>query len=77
MSVIVRRPKTRSPMTQPDGGYEESHGYGPSHGGPTGPGDAPATPDAPDRRPSNPSRRRPQGGKKGAAFASSHPVTGA
>jgi hypothetical protein len=27
---------------QPDKGYEESHGYGPSHGGPTGPGDAPA-----------------------------------
>jgi hypothetical protein len=28
---------------QPDAGYEESHGYGPSHGGPSGPGDAPAT----------------------------------
>jgi len=27
-----------------DLGYGESHGYGPSHGGPTGPGDAPATP---------------------------------
>lgn len=27
---------------QPDLGYGESHGYGPAHGGPTGPGDAPA-----------------------------------
>lgn len=27
-----------------DLGYNESHGYGPSHGGPTGPGDAPADP---------------------------------
>jgi hypothetical protein len=27
----------------PDLGYGESHGYGPAHGGPTGPGDAPAT----------------------------------
>lgn len=25
-----------------DLGYGESHGYGPAHGGPTGPGDAPA-----------------------------------
>jgi hypothetical protein len=25
-----------------DQGYNESHGYGPSHGGPTSPGDAPA-----------------------------------
>lgn len=25
-----------------DLGYGKSHGYGPSHGGPTGPGDAPA-----------------------------------
>lgn len=27
-----------------DLGYGKSHGYGPAHGGPTGPGDAPATP---------------------------------
>src|SRR4051812_41460923 len=27
---------------EPDLGYGESHGYGPAHGGPTGPGDAPA-----------------------------------
>jgi len=26
-----------------DLGYGESHGYGPAHGGPTGPGDAPAS----------------------------------
>lgn len=31
---------------EPDQGYNESHGYGPSHGGPTSPGDAPAA-DAP------------------------------
>jgi hypothetical protein len=29
---------------EPDLGYGESHGYGPAHGGPTGPGDAPAAP---------------------------------
>lgn len=28
--------------TQPDAGYGKSHGYGPAHGGPSGPGDAPA-----------------------------------
>ncbi len=27
---------------EPDQGYNESHGYGPSHGGPTSPGDSPA-----------------------------------
>jgi hypothetical protein len=27
----------------PDGGYGASHGYGPAHGGPTGPSDAPAS----------------------------------
>jgi len=27
---------------EPDLGYGESHGYGPAHGGPSGPGDAPA-----------------------------------
>jgi len=31
------------PAAEPDLGYGESHGYGPAHGGPTGPGDAPAT----------------------------------
>lgn len=28
-----------------DQGYNESHGYGPAHGGPTSPGDAPAADD--------------------------------
>lgn len=27
---------------EPDQGFNESHGYGPSHGGPTSPGDSPA-----------------------------------
>lgn len=32
-----------TPMpVEPDQGYGESHGYGPAHGGPTGPADAPA-----------------------------------
>jgi hypothetical protein len=35
-----------SDAREADLGYNESHGYGPSHGGPTGPGDAPAV-DAP------------------------------
>ena len=26
-----------------DNGYDRSHGYGPAHGGPTSPGDAPAS----------------------------------
>jgi len=30
------------PLREPDLGYGESHGYGPAHGGPSGPGDAPA-----------------------------------
>jgi hypothetical protein len=45
------RPKggQSSDAREADLGYNESHGYGPSHGGPTGPGDAPAvdTPAAP------------------------------
>ena len=45
----MKRPRKRPAAppeklgAQPDGGYEKSHGYGPSHGGPSGPGDAPAT----------------------------------
>lgn len=42
---------------EPDLGYGESHGYGPAHGGPTGPGDAPATeitaPKAAPEKPAN------------------------
>ena len=50
-----RRAKRRKVRAAPEGpparareeveanlGYGESHGYGPAHGGPTGPGDAPA-----------------------------------
>ena len=33
---------TASDKQEADLGYGKSHGYGPSHGGPTGPGDAPA-----------------------------------
>jgi len=35
---------------EPDLGYGESHGYGPAHGGPSGPGDAPADEPAADRQ---------------------------
>ena len=37
-----RKLRVRPEAPQPEGGYERSHGYGPSHGGPSGPGDAPA-----------------------------------
>jgi hypothetical protein len=42
--VMSKRRKlpVRTETPQPEGGYEKSHGYGPSHGGPSGPGDAPA-----------------------------------
>jgi hypothetical protein len=40
--------KPRSSPTEadrePDHGFDRSHGYGPGHGGPTGPGDVPAEP---------------------------------
>jgi hypothetical protein len=39
----VKQPSTSVPV-EADLGYNESHGYGPAHGGPTGPGDAPADP---------------------------------
>jgi hypothetical protein len=45
--TVSRKHKPAGPPAekpQPDSGYEESHGYGPSHGGPSGPGDAPAEP---------------------------------
>jgi hypothetical protein len=37
--------KRKHPLPPPapdDDGFGESHGYGPSHGGPSGPGDVPA-----------------------------------
>lgn len=40
---------------EPDLGYGESHGYGPAHGGPSGPGDAPA-----DEAPAPPSAPPPE-----------------
>jgi hypothetical protein len=42
-SMKARRKVLAVPAkTQPDAGYGKSHGYGPAHGGPSGPGDAPA-----------------------------------
>ena len=35
------RPSKLTPQEK-DAGYNESHGYGPGHGGPSGPGDAPS-----------------------------------
>lgn len=32
----------KQPTHERDQGFNESHGYSPGHGGPTGPGDAPA-----------------------------------
>jgi hypothetical protein len=34
-------PRATPTPAEPDLGFGESHGYGPAHGGPTGPGDAP------------------------------------
>jgi hypothetical protein len=34
-----------------DQGFGESHGYSPSHGGPSGPGDAPADPEKTPAKP--------------------------
>lgn len=45
-AAIKRAKKAHHPAPatprEPDQGYNESHGYGPAHGGPTSPGDAPA-----------------------------------
>lgn len=39
-----------------DKGFGKSHGYSPGHGGPSGPGDAPANPSAPHpKAPKDPS----------------------
>ena len=32
-----------------DKGFDASHGYGPAHGGPSGPGDTPAKPAKPEQ----------------------------
>jgi hypothetical protein len=43
-------PPTQTPAAKPeerlpkDKGFDASHGYGPAHGGPSGPGDTPAKP---------------------------------
>ncbi len=41
----------------PDHGFDESHGYGPAHGGPSGPGDVPA-----DRAPDAGEKNKPDDG---------------
>src|SRR5262249_16630145 len=57
-------PRLADAVPEPDLGYGESHGYGPAHGGPTGPGDAPATEPAAEK----------EAGERGAHPASSpHP----
>ena len=38
---VPDRPSKLTPQEH-DEGYNDSHGYGPGHGGPTGPGDAPS-----------------------------------
>jgi hypothetical protein len=37
-----RKPPPLPVPTEKDTGFNESHGYGPCHGGPSGPGDAPS-----------------------------------
>jgi hypothetical protein len=46
----VHAPK--KPTHEKDQGFNESHGWAPGHGGPTGPGDEPATEDATESQPS-------------------------
>jgi hypothetical protein len=36
------QPPAQLTPTERDKGYNQSHGYGPGHGGPSSPGDAPA-----------------------------------
>jgi hypothetical protein len=52
-----RHPASR-PAAEPDLGYGSSHGYGPAHGGPTSPGDAPAE-STPEPAASEPDERKP------------------
>jgi hypothetical protein len=42
LSVESRTTHPAPSPKEPDDGYGASHGYGPAHGGPTGPGDIPA-----------------------------------
>jgi len=44
--AAVHPPK--KPTHEKDQGFNESHGWSPGHGGPTGPGDEPANDDAHD-----------------------------
>ena len=38
------KPAAKSEELPKDKGFDASHGYGPAHGGPSGPGDSPAKP---------------------------------
>lgn len=42
--MLPKRPSQSSEAVEKDAGFGPSHGYPKSHGGPTGPGDAPARP---------------------------------
>lgn len=42
--MLPKRPSQTDEAVEKDAGFGPSHGYPQSHGGPTGPGDAPAKP---------------------------------
>jgi hypothetical protein len=42
--MLPEQPKKKDDATEKDLGFGPSHGYDAEHGGPTGPGDAPAKP---------------------------------
>jgi len=55
-------PAATTPTQEADLGYGESHGYGPGHGGPSGPGDAPARDVPPPSE--RPASSRPHGRRR-------------
>ena len=48
--MLPKRPSQNDETMEKDSGFGASHGYSQTHGGPTGPGDAPAKP-APKTKP--------------------------
>lgn len=55
--MLPKRPSHTDESVEKDAGFGPSHGYPQSHGGPTGPGDAPAKPTPAKRKQSRKSKR--------------------